>query len=696
MEGFTEDFGLRASGFRHVRVLAATVLLVAATNALHGEGDAARLDRLETGVRAAEAVRAVKRLQNSYSHYLDSGLWAEIGDLFTENATGQFGSETVSGRANLQKHAMEQAGRMAPGLADGQLNAHIVLQPIITLGPDGRTAKGAWHEVALLGTFGSAASWQGGIYENDYVLENGVWKISRMRFFEQYRGSYDDYGHKAPAKWGIPYHFDSMHVGVTIPKSALDAAAPASKLAPAARLAGLAQRVQRLQDETEVQNLQHSYGYYMDRKLWDDAADLFADDGSWEVGRQGVYVGRAHIRQALEGYYGATPLRQGELFDHIMMSPVVTVAPDGRTASARSTELSQIGMNGEFARWELGTYENEFVKHGELWKLKAVRYFPRLSTDYDLGWAKDAKPSPATKPGLSPDRPSTQTYESYPKTNYVALHYPSPVTGRSVRYPAGPVSKVPMVSTAAARVPGSANIADVEKALHAAIGVDAVENLNSSYGYYIDESAWDAMSDTFSVTAGAKELTGAGTYVGRERIRAALNLRGPRGGRSTNFFTIHQLTQPVIHISDDGKSAKGRFRLFQGGGNADGSSGSWIGGIYENTAVFEDGEWKFGIQDLHHLFNASYRNGWARVGAAAVAARAAAATPSGGQPGGRNVTGGGITQGLGGASPARSFASQMPPDRPIRARQYAFPEITEPAFHYRNPVSGRMPRELLP
>jgi hypothetical protein len=103
--------------------------------------------------------------------------------------------------------------------------------------------------VALLGSFGTSASWRGGIYENEYVLDNGVWKISRVQFFEQYRGAYDEYGHKAPATWGVPYHFDSMHVGVTIPKSALDASWPASKLAPAARLAGLAQRVQRLQDE---------------------------------------------------------------------------------------------------------------------------------------------------------------------------------------------------------------------------------------------------------------------------------------------------------------------------------------------------------------------------------------------------------------------------------------------------------------
>jgi hypothetical protein len=147
----------------------------------------------------------------------------------------------------------------------------------------------------------------------------------------------------------------------------------------------------------------------------------------------------------------------------------------------------------------------------------------------------------------------------------------------------------------------------------------------------------------------------------------------------------------VIHISADGLSANARTRLFQGGGNADGSSGSWIGGVYENTAFKEDGEWKFGRQDLHHLFNASYRNGWARVGPQA-AKGALANRPANG----REVRGGGITQGLGGAASPSRFAQEMPPDRPIRSRQYAFPDISDPAFHYRNPVSGRMPKELLP
>ena len=33
-----------------------------------------RLDRLETGVERAEAIRAIKRLQHTYHGYLDNGL----------------------------------------------------------------------------------------------------------------------------------------------------------------------------------------------------------------------------------------------------------------------------------------------------------------------------------------------------------------------------------------------------------------------------------------------------------------------------------------------------------------------------------------------------------------------------------------------------------------------------------------------
>jgi hypothetical protein len=660
-----------------------------------------RIGRLEAGVQAEEAIRAVKRLQYAYGYYLESGLWDDLEDLFAINAVGKFQTGTVNGKRNLRSHIMDEAGRKSLGLAEGQLNAHFMLQPIVTLGADGKTAKGTWHEMAMLGKFGISASWRGGVYENEYVLENGVWKISKLGYYEQYSGTYDEWGHHAPPRWDIPYHFESVHVGVTIPQRALQSLAPVSlRGSVAKRIAMLQQRVQRLNDETQVRNLQHIYGYYLDRKMWDDVTDLFDEHGSFEVEGRGMYVGKTRIRRAMEAFYGPFPLRNGELFDHVNLSTVVTIASNGLRAGVRTRQLSLLGLDGEEAQWEIGTYENECIKENGIWKIKAVYYYPEMNTDYDKGWARYSKTLPAPIKEFPPDHFPVRSAESYPKIHYVAFHFANPVTGHSVRYPKGDVLRIRALkeggNLSSAMPPLNARI-DLEKALKeterkldAAMAVDAVENLNSSYGYYIDESAWDSMADTFA-SNGSKEITGAGVYIGQDRIRKVLNLRGPKGGRTPNFFTIHQLTQPVIHISEDGIHAKARLRLFQCGGNADGSSGSWIGGIYENTAIKENGEWKFGDQDLMHTYNASYRNGWARVGGAA---------PAKSQPGapktGREVAGGGIQQGLGGAASPMSFMRDLPPDRPIRSKQYAFPQIIEPAFHYKNPVTGRMPAELLP
>jgi hypothetical protein len=681
----------RRRGARWMGLVLAVLLPAWSLSAMAGQAEGERLARLQAGVRAAEAVRAVKRLQHSYAHFIDAGLWDEAATLFSADGRYESGGTVVRGREALRRYFMQQAGRRARGLDEGQLHTHLLMQPVITLGRDGRSARGTWHELSMRGRFGRFAAWAGGIHENEYVFEDGAWKIARMRFFPQYEGDYDAFGHRAPPRWDVPYHFEARHVGMVIPPAALDGLARESGTAA---LSELAMRIARLRDETEVRNLQHAFGYYLDRKMYADIADLFAAGGSFEARPGGVYRGAERIAAALAGLYGAPPLNRGELFDHILTGTVVTIGADGRSAAARSTQLAMLGRGGEWARWELGVFENRFVKEDGRWKLASVQYTPRMITDYDLGWARDAQ-RPPTLATLAPDRPSGR-FALYPARQFVQFHFVHPVTGRPVASPGEVALPTQMLRADAHGDRGNDrdmrdvmdwDVDTLERALRGAIAVDAVENLNSAYGYYLDESDWDGMADTFA-SSGAKEITGAGVYVGPERIRRILKLRGPTGGRTPDFFTIHQLTQPVIHVAEDGLRAHARLRLFQDGGSADGSSGSWIGGIYENTAIFEDGEWKFGIQDLHHIFNASYRNGWARAGSFAGRLAGRPESP-------RDQRGGGITQGLGGARGGTRLAEEMPPDRPIRARQYSFPDISEPAFHYVNPVSGRRPGHFL-
>ena len=75
---------------------------------------------------------------------------------------------------------------------------------------------------------------------------------------------------------------------------------PAARVAALrARLDAVAERAARVDDVNEIENLQGSYGYYTDKMLWDEVIDLFAEDGTLEIGPSGVYVGKDSIRRYL-------------------------------------------------------------------------------------------------------------------------------------------------------------------------------------------------------------------------------------------------------------------------------------------------------------------------------------------------------------------------------------------------------------
>ena len=79
-----------------------------------------------------------------------------------------------------------------------------------------------------------------------------------------------------------------------------------------------------------------------------------------------------------------------------------------------------------------------------------------------------------------------------------------------------------------------------------------------------------------------------------------------------NFLVVHQIVQPVIIVSADGRSAKIRARLFQLGGPTAGE-GAWTSGNYEDTAVDENGTWQLSTTNLQQSWTAPSRGGWVRI-----------------------------------------------------------------------------------
>ena len=128
-----------------------------------------------------------------------------------------------------------------------------------------------------------------------------------------------------------------------IPIAVLLAVVPQPGLAQGAvdrEIDALTLRVEKLEGIRAVKKLQRAFGFYVDRGLWGEAADLFADDGTIEIGLDGVYVGRDRIEEYLRRLHGGQEgLIYGQLNEWITLQPAISVADDGRSAIARWRDL---------------------------------------------------------------------------------------------------------------------------------------------------------------------------------------------------------------------------------------------------------------------------------------------------------------------------------------------------------------------
>jgi hypothetical protein len=539
-----------------------------------------RLAELAGQVEAAEAVRNVKRLQWAYGHYSELGLWHDFAELFADTGVGHYVQGDLD-REGIRKLFIEQVGQGQLGLADGRIYPHISFSPVVTLDADGEHAHARFRILAMLGGYGGNATWFHGLYENAYVKERGVWKVNELSNAAQVTGNFTAGLSPGgpPAGPALPFHYTADQVG----------ALPVAPGAAVDSLAALQQRAERLADEAAITNLQHQYGFYLDNHDWDALAGLFAEQGTFETGQQGVYIGKTSIREALNQFGELAP---GDVDEHILFQTYVTIAPGGQTAAARVDELGIRSKQGGSAEWTQGIYENTFVKEAGEWRIAAVHYYPRLITDFHKGWAADAQPAPGPGTTYPPDAAPTESYETYPTFYLPAFHFNHPVTGRAPQYPeASPANAKPSgfaVAFQARNVAYAALEADQVAALaQQALARDAVENLFNAYAFYLDECT---NADTAALLASGVGLP-------------SLCVDGRQGQ-----WTLHHLTQPVITVAPDGQSATIVSKLWQVAATS-GDFDSYGGGLLRGEAVLENGQWKLAAVTRDYHWSATLPGG---------------------------------------------------------------------------------------
>ena len=301
-----------------------------------------------------------------------------------------------AGKASI-RHALDQFKAQ-------ELNDHVYLQTIVSVAPDGQTAKARGVELGMSGAAGGELS--EGTFENTFVRQGGIWKIQSVHFYPRMivdaaagwaksakpapgpskefppdrppTTSYEIYPKFAVA----PFHFDNPVTGkppqypegvsatarpVTLANApAIRSVASAAELT--ARLAEAERSITTAEAYDAAENLIGAYGYYLDDSPG-DVASLFAG-----FVRKDAEVGH---------------LVPGEsILVNQFMQPVIGVARDGRSAKVRARLLDPGGASGGAGYWTAGTFEGQIVSEQGTWKFQTAGFSSGWSAPYPGGWAR--------------------------------------------------------------------------------------------------------------------------------------------------------------------------------------------------------------------------------------------------------------------------------------------------------------------
>ena len=146
---------------------------------------------LEKEVDRLKAVEAIRKLEHAYSFYLVMWMPDEIMDLFCDrdDVTLEWPEGTFFGREGLKKFF----GNINPNKDPEFMHQMMHLSDVITIAENGETGKGRWWgfgAMALpMGEAGVMQALACGIYENDFIKENGTWKLWKIKWVPVYSGT---------------------------------------------------------------------------------------------------------------------------------------------------------------------------------------------------------------------------------------------------------------------------------------------------------------------------------------------------------------------------------------------------------------------------------------------------------------------------------------------------------------------------
>jgi len=291
----------------------------------------------------------------------------------------------------------------------------------------------------------------------------------------------------------------------------------------------LEQRVQRMEDESEIRRMLIEYGAFLDAKDYAAYAALFAPDGVWQGGF-GTFTGPAAIEAMLTANLGAPEAGfVNKTNFHMLTNPLITL--DGDRAHVESKYLFWTASPDNRPTPLLaGRYVDEFVRVGGAWKIA------RRTTWGQIPFRDpNAPPAPGGGPAAAPASLSSEQ-----------------------------------------------RLRQVEDQL-------AIQRVLVEYSARIDARDFEGYADLFAREGTWQN--GTTVRKGREEIIAMLvGIFGTPPEGFVNRADYHLVSNPQVDVDGDRATARSRHLLLMRG--ADGEPVPELAGLYEDEFIREDGQWK--------------------------------------------------------------------------------------------------------
>ncbi|MFA5310015.1 MAG: nuclear transport factor 2 family protein [Dehalococcoidales bacterium] len=148
----------------------------------------AKVAALEKELTRLKDIEAIRKLEHAYSYYLVMWLPDEIIALFSErdDTTLEWPEGTFFGKDGLQRFF----GRINTGKDPEFMHQMMHLTDVIDISEDGLTGQGRWWgfgAMALVAPGGGIMQALAcGIYENEFIKEDGIWKLWKIKWVPVY------------------------------------------------------------------------------------------------------------------------------------------------------------------------------------------------------------------------------------------------------------------------------------------------------------------------------------------------------------------------------------------------------------------------------------------------------------------------------------------------------------------------------